>query len=193
MAGLHFPITSDNSNFMRALHEVTAGVRDASRQIEAEGGNIDRVISMVKKGLATLGIGIGFKEIVSQVSNTRDQFQKLEIAFGTFLGSAEKADALMSQLIHTAAVTPFEMSEVANGAKMLLAYGVAAEDVNSTLIKLGDLSAGLGQSLSDIMYLYGTTISKPKMDTEDLMQFMGRGIPMAKALAEQFGVAESKV
>ncbi len=178
---------------MRALHEVTAGVRDASRQIEAEGGNIDRVISMVKKGLATLGIGIGFKEIVSQVSNTRDQFQKLEIAFGTFLGSAEKADALMSQLIHTAAVTPFEMSEVANGAKMLLAYGVAAEDVNSTLIKLGDLSAGLGQSLSDIMYLYGTTISKPKMDTEDLMQFMGRGIPMAKALAEQFGVAESKV
>lgn len=193
MAGLHFPITADNRNFMSAIHEITAGVQDATRQIEANGGSIDRVISMIKTGVASIGIGLGFKELVSQVTNTRDQFQKLEIAFKTFLGSEDEANKLMQQMVHTAAITPFDLAGVADGAKNLLAFGVAAEDVNKTIISLGDVAASLSQPLGDIIYLYGTTISKPKMDTQDLMQMMGRGIPIAKELAKQFGVAENKV
>lgn len=193
MLGLHFPITADNRNFMNAIHEITAGVQDATRQIEANGGSIDRVISMIKKGVTSIGIGLGFKELSSQIFETRDQFQKLEIAFTTFLGSEEKASSLMQEILHTAAITPFDLAGVADGAKNLLAFGVAAEDVNKTIISLGDVAAGLSQPLGDIIYLYGTTISKPKMDTQDLMQFMGRGIPIAKELAKQFGVAENKV
>ena len=178
---------------MSVIHEITSGVQDATRQIEANGGSIDRVISMIKTGIASIGIGVGFKELVGQVTNTRDEFQKLEIAFKTFLGSEEEADKLMKQMVHTAAITPFDLAGVADGAKNLLAFGVAAEDVNKTIISLGDIAAGLSQPLGDIIYLYGTTIVKPKMDTQDLMQMMGRGIPIAKELAKQFGVAENKV
>ena len=190
---LDFAFTADNRNFMNTLHEITSGVDNAARQIEANGGSIDRVISMIKTGVASIGIGLGFKELVSQVSDTRDQFQKLEIAFTTFLGSEEEANKLMQQMVHTAAITPFDLAGVADGAKNLLAFGVAAEDVNKTIIGLGDIAAGLSQPLGDIIYLYGTTITKPKMDTQDLMQMMGRGIPIAKELAKQFGVAENKV
>ena len=193
MAGLHFPITADNSSFMRALHEVTAGVRDASKQIEADGGNIDRTISRIKKGLATLGAGLGFKEIAGAVANTRGEFQQLEVAFKTMLGSEEKATALMSQLVKTAAITPFDLQGVANGAKQLLAYGTSAENVNETLIRLGDIAAGLSIPLGDLVYLYGTTMAQGRLYTQDLNQFTGRGIPMIGELAKQFGVAESKV
>lgn len=190
---LDFAITADNRNFMSTLHEIISGVDNATRQIEANGGSIDRVISMIKTGVASIGIGWGFKELASQVSNTRDQFQKLEIAFTTFLGSEAESNKLMQQMVHTAATTPFDLAGVADGAKNLLAFGVAAEDVNKTIIGLGDIAAGLSQPLKDIIYLYGTTIVKPKMDTQDLMQMMGRGIPIAKELAKQFGVAENKV
>ncbi len=193
MADLHFLITADNGNFMRVLHEVTAGVRDASQQIEAQGGNIDRVISNIKSGIATIGIGVGFKELAGQVANTRGEFQQLEVAFNTMLGSEEKATSLMSQLIRTAAVTPFGLQEVSTGAKQLLAFGLEAEKVNETLIRLGDISAGLGTNLGDLVYLYGTTMAQGRLYTQDLNQFTGRGIPMIGELAKQFGVAESEV
>lgn len=193
MAGLHFPITADNSSFMKALHEVSAGVRDASRQIEEDGNNIDRTISRIKTGIASIGAGWGFKEVSSAVANTRGEFQQLEVAFKTMLGSEEKAATLMNQLVRTAAITPFDLQGVANGAKQLLAYGVSADEVNKRLTQLGDIASGLSIPLNDLVYLYGTTITQGKMFTQDLRQFQGRGIPIADELAKQFGVAKEKV
>lgn len=193
MAGLHFPITADNTSFMTAIHEVTASVRDASRQIEADGGSIDKTISRIKTGLASIGAGWGFKEIAGAVANTRGEFQQLDVAFKTMLGSEEKAATLMSQLVRTAAITPFDLQGVANGAKQLLAYGVSADEVNKRLTQLGDIASGLSIPLNDLVYLYGTTITQGKMFTQDLRQFQGRGIPIADELAKQFGVAKEKV
>lgn len=190
---LNFAFTADNANFMRALHEVTSGVRDASRQIEAEGGNIDAVFNKIKSGLATAGIATGFAALTNQVKDTRGEFQMLEISFKTMLGSAEKSQALMSQLIRTAAITPFDLKGVADGAKSLLAYGVQAEEVNDILVRLGDICAGLNIPLNDLVYLYGTTMVQGRMFTQDLRQFQGRGIPIADELAKQFGVAKDKV
>ena len=102
-------------------------------------------------------------------------------------------DTLMQQLVHTAATTPFGLEDVAQGAKQLLAYGFGAEKVNETLIRLGDIAAGLSIPLNDLVYLYGTTMSQGRLYTQDLNQFTGRGIPMIAELAKQFGVAESKV
>jgi tape measure domain-containing protein len=99
----------------------------------------------------------------------------------------------MQQLIRTAATTPFDMTEVANGAKQLLAYGTAAEEVNDILVRLGDIAAGLSVPLGDLVYLYGTTMTQGRMFTQDLRQFMGRGIPLAEELAKQFGVTKDKV
>lgn len=193
MAGLHFGFTGDNNSFMRTVREVTAGVNDATRQIELNGGNIDRVISTIKTGVATLGIGLGFKELSGQIFQTRAQFEQLEIAFTTMLGSAEKADALLTQLKQTAAKTPFEMEDVVGGAKSLLAYGIEAEKVNDTLVRLGDIASGLSIPLNDLTYLYGTTMVQGRMFTQDFRQFQGRGIPIADELAKVLGIAKDKV
>lgn len=193
MAGLNFAFTADNRNFMRSLNEITSGIHDASSQIQAEGGNIEALFSKLKTGVALLGVGTGFKELVGQVFSVRDEFQKLEITFGTLLSSKEKASALMDQLIKTAAITPFDMRSVTEGAKGLLAYGVAAEDVNKTLVGLGDIAAGLKIPLTDLTYLYGTTITQGRMFTQDLRQFQGRGIPIAEEIAKIFNTTKDKV
>lgn len=193
MAGLNFAFTADNRNFMRSLNEITSGIHAASSQIQAEGGNIEALFNKLKTGLATLGTGLGFKEIAGAVANTRGEFQQLEVAFKTMLGSEEEATKLMSQLVRTAAITPFDLKGVADGAKQLLAYGTSFEDVNETLVRLGDIAAGLSIPLGDLVYLYGTTMAQGRLYTQDLNQFTGRGIPMIGELAKQFGVAESKV
>lgn len=43
MAGLHFDITGDNSNFMRKLNETRNGVQATSKQIEDSGMSIEQM------------------------------------------------------------------------------------------------------------------------------------------------------
>lgn len=193
MAGLHFDITGDNSNLIRKLQETEQGVKNVSKAVEREGGNIEEIFERLTKAAAAFGVGLSAKDFIAQSVQIRGEFQKLEVAFTTMLGSTEKADALMQQMVRTAATTPFDLQGVANGAKSLLAYGVAAEDVNKTLIRLGDIAAGLSIPLGDLVYLYGTTMAQGRLYTADLNQFTGRGIPMIGELAKQFGVAESEV
>lgn len=193
MAGLHFDITADNSNLTKKLQETERQVKNMSQVVEREGGSIESMFSRLSKAAAAFGAGFTAKELINQVIKVRGEFQQLEVAFTTMLGSEEKATALMSQLTATAAKTPFDLQGVANGARQLLAYGTAAEDVNGTLVRLGNIAAGLSIPLNDLVYLYGTTMTQGRLYTQDLNQFTGRGIPMIRELAKEFGVAESEI
>lgn len=193
MAGIHFDITGDNSNFLRRLREVENGVKNTSKQIEQSGLGIEELFNRMTRAAAAFGAGFTAKELISNIAQVRGEFQQLEVAFKTMLGSKEQANTLMSQLVYTAAKTPFDLQGVANGAKQLLAYGTAAEDVNETLIRLGDIASGLSIPLNDLVWLYGTTMTQGRLFTQDLRQFMGRGIPLADELAKQFGVTKDKV
>lgn len=137
--------------------------------------------------------GLGFEQLAEHIFNVRSQFQQLEISFTTMLGSEQKAGALMDELIQTAARTPFNLTDVTEGAKQLLAYGIQANEVNDTLVHLGDIASGLNIPLGQLVYLYGTTVSQGKMFTMDLRQFMGRGIPMAEELGKIMGKTTQEV
>lgn len=173
--------------------EMKKAAADAGTAFVREGGMIDNALTKIAAGVAGAFAVDKIKDFVMEVVNVRGQFQQLEVAFKTMLGSGEKASKLMNQLVRTAATTPFDLQSVAQGAKQLLAYGTAAEDVNDTLIKLGDIAAGLSLPLGDLVYLYGTTVTQGRMFTQDMRQFMGRGIPMAEEIAKVMGVAEQEV
>lgn len=162
-------------------------------KMQDAGATADAMFASLAKSAASFGVAFSAQEFASHVTNIRGQFQQIEMAFNTMLGSEQKASALMQQMVNTAASTPFDLQGVANGAKQLLAYGLEANKVNGTLVRLGDIAAGLSIPLNDIIYLYGTTMSQGRLYAQDLMQFTGRGIPMIAELAKQFGVSESKV
>ena len=179
-------MTDALGQMMGKLQQVPTVGEGASSIMQRLGGDA----KMLATGL--IG-GLGFEQLASRIFNTRSEFQQLEISFNTMLGSEQKAGALMNQLIDTAAKTPFDMGSITNGAKQLLAYGTAANEVNGILTKLGDISAGLSVPLGDLVYLYGTTMAQGRMYTMDLRQFMGRGIPMAESLGKIMGKSTQEV
>lgn len=193
MAGLHFDITGDNSEFMDALRETERGIKSTAKSVEQSGMSMESMFGKLGKAVAGMGVAFSAQQFIGKMAMVRGEFQQLEVAFETMLGSTEKASALMAQITNTAAVTPFGLQDVANGAKQLLAYGVASEEVNDTLVRLGDIAAGLSIPLNDLVYLYGTTMTQGRMFTQDLRQFQGRGIPLADELAKQFGVTKDAV
>lgn len=182
-------LSSNMEKSQRKVKELKQNVATANKELE----NTERISDRLTRSVGKLAGAFAIKEIVADATQVRGQFQQLEVAFTTMLQSGEKADALLQQLTKTAATTPFGLEDVAQGAKQLLAYGLGAEKVNETLIRLGDIAAGLSVPLNDLVYLYGTTMAQGRLYTQDLNQFTGRGIPMISELAKQFGVAESKV
>lgn len=193
MAELNFTISVNNQQVMRKLAEIQTEMRRTAKVAEESGTGLDKFADRLGKLAASMGLAFGAKELVQNLVKIRGEFQQLDVAFRTMLGSAEKADALMSQLVRTAATTPFDLQGVAQGAKQLLAYGIAAEDVNDTLVRCGDVAAGLSIPLNDLVYLYGTTMTQGRMFTQDLRQFQGRGIPIAEELAKVLGTTTDKL
>lgn len=182
---------------------LSAGLDKAGRKVDelktkttgasAEMERLDRQAESVRGTVSKIAGAFAVKELVSNIVKVRGEFQQLEASFRTMLGSEEKADALMQQLMRTAATTPFDLQSVANGARQLLAYGENVENVNDDLIRLGNIAAGLNQPLNDLIYLYGTTMTQGRLYTADYNQFVGRGIPLGRELASVLGVTESKV
>lgn len=193
MAGLKFDITGDNGNMLSALEGVQNGVRQTQKVVEQSGSGIEDMFGKMRSAATAVVGAFSAQQFASKVLSVRGEFQQLEVAFTTMLGNASDANALMDQLVKTAASTPFDLQGVANGAKQLLAYGIEADKVNETIVRLGDIAAGLSIPLNDLVYLYGTTMVQGRMFTQDLRQFQGRGVPIAEELAKQFGVAKEKV
>lgn len=188
MPSIKFDTTVETAKVVSGFRDIQNAVHQTAERVEKDGKSIDDVISNIQNGMNIAIGGWSIGKFANQMMQVRGQFQQTEMAFRTMLQSEEKANALMKQMIRTAAITPFGVEDVTEGAKQLLAFNVAAEDVNKTLIGLGDVAAGMGLNLKDLVMLYGTTIAKGKMDTMDLYQFLNRGIPIADEIAKVMGL-----
>ena len=190
---LYFDVLLNDESLQQGLQRSREAFRSLSESANAELQSMDGFMAKAAQTAAGLFAVDKLKDFASAVATVRGEYQQLEIAFNTMLGSKSKGDALMAQLIDTAATTPFEMKEIAEASKMLLAYGMAADEVNGTLVRLGDIAAGLSIPIKDLAFLYGTTMVQGRLYTQDLNQFLGRGIPLADELAKQFGKNKSEV
>lgn len=194
---LGFEATLDIDDFNVSAQAMERHIQQVSTNVQAESAQMEQsLMDFAQKGalyIQTYLVGQGMMSLLNSIVQVRGQFQQLEIAFGTMLGSEEKANALMQQMIDTAAHTPFDLQGVAEGAKQLLAYGEASDKVNDTLVRLGNIASGLSIPLNDIVYLYGTTMVQGRLYAQDVRQFTGRGIPLVKELAAMYGVTAEEI
>ena len=94
----------------------------------------------------------------------------------------------MSQLVDTAAKTPFDLTSIAQGAKQMLAFGSNVGSVVDEIVMLGNVASGVSAPLGDLIYLYGTLRSQGRAYTVDIRQFAGRGIPIYEELGKVLNV-----
>ena len=195
--GLGFAATLDIDDFNVSAEAMDRHFRHVSTNIQLEAEDMEKsLLNFAQKGamyIQSYLVGHGMLGLLNSIIQVRGQFQQLEIAFTTMLGSEQKASQLMNQMIQTAAKTPFDLAGIAGGAKQLLAYGESAERVNDTLVRLGNIASGLSIPLNDIVYLYGTTMVQGRLYAQDVRQFTGRGIPLVKELAKMYGVTAEEI
>ncbi len=193
MSSILYALGLDNKSLLKDAEKSKGIIASIGNSAIQEGQKIDNTFKRIAGAVGGVFVLREARDFVSKVAQVRGEFQQLEVAFSTMLGSKEKADRLMAQVVDFAAKTPFDLQGVAGGTKQLLAYGSASEEVTEELKMLGNIASGLSIPLNDMVYLYGTTRTQGRMYTQDLKQFMGRGIPIADELAKILGTQKDKI
>lgn len=147
----------------------------------------------LKRTAAEIGGLVAIKKFGSDVIEATGRMQQLQVSLSTILQSKPKADELVAEIIQFASKTPFNLDDVAEGAKQLLAYGSSADKVVGELSMLGDVASGLQIPIGQLIYLYGTLRTQGRAMTVDIRQFAGRGIPIYEELAKVLGVSKEQV
>lgn len=190
---LQWTASIDDKDFRAQVNRIEKSITDLAK-VSNEAGN--EMEGFAKRAAIAIGSYISLtsgSQFISDIIRVRGEFQQLEVAFRTMLGNKEKADQLLAEATELAAKTPFDLQDVGSAAKQLLAYGFSVETVTDTIRDLGNIAAGVGAPLNEIIYLYGTLRTQGRAYTKDIMQFTGRGIPIIAEMAKQFGIAESAV
>lgn len=187
MAGeLSFDAWINNSDFKKQIDEMNNRIMGLSKSVDSESTRMGDSLSRLSGMMAGVFSVAAVEQVLSKLVSVRGEFQQLEIGLRTMLGSKEKADKLMAQVVDLAAKTPFTLQEVGAGAKQLLAYQFGADEIIDTLERLGDVASGLGVPIGRLILVYGQVKAKGRLMGDDMRQFSEAGIPMAAALADQF-------
>ena len=190
---LLFQVRADQSQIQKDVEAIKKQFEQMTNKAVEEGKKQANVWQTLLKGATAYFTLQGAQSFISQMVAVRSEFQQLEISFGTMLKSKEKANALMAQMTDLAAKTPFGLQEVSEGAKRLLAIQVPAEEVTETLRRMGDVAAGLGVPMGQLIHVYGQVKAQGRLFANDLYQFMNAGIPIIAELSKVVGKSETEI
>ena len=191
-------MASNNLEYTLRLKDLfSKTMQGAANQVKGLDGKMSSLkqsmsgLGTMVAGAFSVGAVVSFgKAVIDSLKN----YEYFHASLKTMLhGNTLAANALEGQLINLAKTTPFELTEVQQATKQLLAYGFKAGDVVQTMRTLGDVSSGIGAPLGDIAYLYGTLKTSGRVTLMDLRQFAGRGIPIYETLAKRLGTTTDKI
>lgn len=185
---------------------------DVNYKIGADASAVVQEIGKVRKSLAGLGklnwanLAMGVQAVMGHLNTLKNisvgafnalvkpaaEVEKYLVRFETMLGTGEKANEYMAKLREYAASTPFELSEIADAAGVLLSFGTAADKSNVVLRQLGDVAAVTGASLKDLAMIYGK-VAAVGFDTESVNQLAQRSVNVRALLAARDGLTAAEV
>ena len=172
------------------------------KQLETEATNFKTKVAQVSRGINE-DLGNSFDNIGSSLTKLVPVFVVLQgvrsffkigtemeqtnIAFEVYLGNVEKAKQLVSELQQFAIVTPFTTKQVSDGARMLLNYGDAENQVMNDLKILGDASGGVYEKFERMTYGYAQVMAKGKLLAQDNRQLIDAGFNPLQEMARKTG------
>ncbi|MFH0915457.1 MAG: tape measure protein, partial [bacterium] len=189
--------TQAGSQISQGMAVANAGVQKSGKDMHSMLGMIAwrlkylAVSTTVYAGTAGIGALIGaFGYATKAGIEFNAMMEQSTIAFTAILDSASAASDMLSKLYAMAAKSPFEFGQFVTGTQRLLAYGVAAKDVEKTLRAIGDATAAVGGG-SDVFnrmsYSMGQMVSMGKITAREMREIAMAGVPAWDVLAKAMG------
>lgn len=163
-------------------------------QVDPKG--IDKAKSSLegfKKWVGGLAIGAGLSYIAKTGLDAAMSMESLTAQFTVMTGSAERANAVLSEIADFAAKTPFTKLGLADAGKTLMAFGIEGQKIVPTLRMLGDVAGADQNKLKSLALVFGQIQSTGKLMGQDLLQLINQGFNPLNVISEQTGISMSKL
>ena len=174
-------IGADTRDLNKSLGRVQRNMRSMTSNFTRLGESMTRSITLPLVGLGAAAV------------KSAADLETLETSFVSLTGGARQAAMMVAQLNEFTAQTPFQLEQVGNAARQLIASGTAISEVNDQLQFLGDIAATSGSSIEEIAAIFAKVNAKGKVELENLNQLAERGIPVFKALSDATGLLPSEL
>jgi tape measure domain-containing protein len=188
----------------KAGNQISSSMKNAGDSVAKHGKDMHTTLGMIEwrlkylamsttvyAGMAGIGaLTAGFTAATVAGIQFDAMMEQSTIAMTSMLGSAAAAGDMLTSLYAMAAKSPFKFPEFVTGAQRLIAYGVAAKDVEKTLRAIGDATAAVGGS-SDVFnrmsFSIGQMVSMGKITAREMREVAMAGVPAWDILAKAMG------
>jgi tape measure domain-containing protein len=171
----------------KSVNKAKKATDDLTKSTKGTGDQGVKSFTSLRDAIVTTGLLALVGGLAKKIFDLGAAQQQTNVAFKTFLGSAERAKKLIAELTKFSIVTPFTPDQVFRSAKTLLAFGVEADKIIPTLKQLGDVSAGTGKDLTEMAVIFGQIRSTGRLMGQDLLQLINAGFNPLQVIAVKTG------
>ena len=142
-------------------------------------------------GVAAGGaITVGITKGIGRLNSIEQAEAKL-----TGLGnSGKQVGSIMEDALASVKGTSFGLEEAATTAAGMVASGIKpGKELAGVLTTVGDTATIAGTNMQDMGQIFGSVAARGKLQGDDMMQLLGRGIPVLQLLGDELGKTSEEI
>jgi len=177
-------LSRNTDKLKNRLNKSNRAIRDSGRSATAAAGGfrtLNRSLGPLLKILAVIG---ATRFIFINAADIETQRKSLEV----LTGSLSETNKIIKELQDFGAVTPFKSSELIEQTKRLKAFGFETNELVDTTKRLADVAGATGADLQGIATAFGQIRAKGKLQQEENLQLLERGVDITTELKNITGL-----
>jgi tape measure domain-containing protein len=174
-----------------SAHDAGNEMRNMGNQVNQTGGVMQRFIGQARNFAAGLLAAFTVKalfDFARGILNVNREMESLRATLKSVTGDADAAAQVFADIQRFAAETPFEVKDLTEAFIRLKSFGI--EPTNEVMLAITNQASKLGAStetLNGIVLALGQAWAKGKLQGEEILQLVERGVPVWDILAKVTG------
>ena len=176
---------SNSTNKLKdRLNKSNRSLKDTGKSAKQASTGVKTLTGALGPLLKALAVAATARFIFVKTAELETQRKSLEV----LTGSLEKTNEIISELQQFSAVTPFTSSELIDQTKRLKAFGFETEELVDTTRRLSEVAGATGADLQGIATAFGQIRAKGKLQQEENLQLLERGVDITTELKRITGL-----
>ncbi|WOG28757.1 tape measure protein [Endozoicomonas sp. 8E] len=165
-----------------------SGFRQLARDADRASGSMGR-LSQRFGALVAASVGLyTVKRAIQGLLGTGDQFERLRVQLNAVMGSVAEGERAIQWIKQFTRETPYQLEQVAEAFVRLKAFGL--DPMDGSMQAMVDQASKLGggmERLNGISLAVGQAWAKQKLQGEEILQLVERGVPVWELLEKATG------
>ena len=176
---------ANNTNKLKnRLDRSSRSFRNNGNAARGAAGGVKTFTRSIAPLLKALAIAATARFVFVQTAELETQRKSLEV----LTGSLSKTNQIIKEIQDFGAVTPFTSSELIEQTKRLKAFGFETEELVDTTKRLANVAGATGADLQGIALAFGQIRAKGKLQREEELQLLERGVDITTELKKITGL-----